>query len=105
MVEHASEIYSSYYETGEDEKRITKWFEDEQMEMDRVVEVFNVKSNKKNLGRMIVLDKQKLSHKKQLIINRALMVLTIQMFHYRKLMESKWKQKATFLMILFKINC
>ncbi|MGE7544541.1 XylR N-terminal domain-containing protein [Sporosarcina newyorkensis] len=96
VVEHASEIYSSYYETGEDEKRITKWFEDEQMEMDRVVEVFNVKSNKKNLGRMIVLDKQKLSHKKQLIINRALMVLTIQMFHYRKLMESKWKQKATF---------
>lgn len=99
VIDHLSGVYSSYFECHEEQEAYDKWitsgvYTDEHNNL--YFESFSIKSNKVGLGRMIVIGAERLSNRERLIINRSIMVLTIQMYHQRKLLESLWRKKEDF---------
>ncbi|MBE1554311.1 XylR N-terminal domain-containing protein [Sporosarcina limicola] len=99
VINHFSEVYSSYFECDKDKEDYDKWLKSRgvtNVEDYRGFESFSIKSHKIVLGRMIVIGHTKLDKREQLIINRALMVFTIQMYHQRKMTESLWKKREDF---------
>ncbi|WP_313428616.1 XylR N-terminal domain-containing protein [Siminovitchia terrae] len=60
------------------------------------ISTFPIRANNINLGRLVVIGQKKMSQKDQLIINRALSVFTIQMYHDWKIARSLWKKKENF---------
>ncbi len=99
VIDHLTEICSSYFAREEDRGAYDKWvngggFTNEQDH--QCFESFAIKSHKIVLGRMTVIGDNKLDGREQLILNRALMVFTIQMYHQRKISESVWRRREDF---------
>ncbi|AXI00238.1 hypothetical protein DV702_11185 [Sporosarcina sp. PTS2304] len=99
VIDHYDEVYSSHFQSSEDEESYKK------LKASKVVtnqqdglffESFLIKSNKVILGNLVVMGKQKLNHKEEMIIKRSLMVFTIQMYHQRKMTESLWNKREDF---------
>lgn len=99
VIDHLTEVYSSYIQHKGDKEAYDNWKNGGGIatkQNDLYFESFSIKSHKIELGRMTVIGQKKLNKRKQLIINRALMVLTIQMYHQRKITESLWKRREDF---------
>ena len=99
VINHFYEVYSSYFKCNEDQIIYDKWKLDGGIAKERdnlFFESFSIKSQKVGLGRMIVIGNQQLNKAELLIINRAKMVLTIQMFHQQKFLKSIWKKREEF---------
>ncbi|MFC5589416.1 XylR N-terminal domain-containing protein [Sporosarcina soli] len=99
VIDHLTEVYSSYFECEEDRKTYDKWIKSGVVtnRYDGLFfESFSIRSHKVSLGRLTVIGDEKLDQREQLIINRALMVFTIQMYHQRKITESLWQRREDF---------
>lgn len=99
IIDHYDEVYSSYFESVEEQMAYKKWkasgvITNQQNEL--FFESFLIKSNKVLLGNLMVIGEQKLNQREQMIIKRALLVFTIQMYHQRKLTESLWRKREDF---------
>ena len=60
------------------------------------ISTFPIRANNINLGRLVVIGKERMSHRDQLVINRALSVFTVQMYHDWKIARSLWRKKENF---------
>jgi PucR family transcriptional regulator, purine catabolism regulatory protein len=99
IINHLTEIYSSYFMCKEDEEAYDSWIKSKTFTMKQdnfYFESFSLKSRKVELGKLIVIGNKKLDRREELIINRALMVFTIQMHHQRKITESLWRKREDF---------
>ncbi|UCZ52754.1 XylR N-terminal domain-containing protein [Bacillus shivajii] len=97
VIDHLDEVYTSFFLRKEDEEVYHKWRNDKCSALDNVhIETFDIKSDHLRLGKLVVIGDQKLSQREEMIIKRALMVFTIQMFHQRKITESIWRKKEDF---------
>lgn len=99
VIERYDEIYSAHYECVVEQQAYEKLKESgviTNQQNGLYFESFLIKSNKVLLGNLIVIGKEKLDQREQLIIKRALMVITIQMYHQRKITESLWRKREDF---------
>lgn len=99
IIDHFNEIHSSSLYNEEDRVVYEKWIKSRvatTQQDNKWIETFNIKSHHLLLGRMVIIGEEKLNKREKMIIKRALMVFTIQMFHQRKISESKWKKKEDF---------
>lgn len=99
VIERYDEVYSSHFEWGEEQRAYEKWKESKVMANHQdglYFESFLIKSNEVLLGNLLIIGKKKLDQREQLIIKRALMVITIQMYHQRKITESLWHKREDF---------
>ncbi|PIC55976.1 hypothetical protein CSV80_15025 [Sporosarcina sp. P12(2017)] len=99
VIDHYNEVYSSYFEWEEERlayKKLKASGVITNQQNGLFFESFLIKSNKVLLGNLMVIGKQKLNQREQLIIKRALVVFTIQMYHQRKLTESLWNKREDF---------
>lgn len=99
VIEHFKEIYTSQFECSKEKNAYDKWINSGVItnHQDGIFfESFTIKSNKVQLGNLIVIGKSKLNQREQLIIKRALMVFTIQMYHQRKMTESLMQKREHF---------
>ncbi|MCG2990993.1 hypothetical protein KZ294_25915, partial [Escherichia coli] len=60
------------------------------------IEIFPIRAHDMPLGQMIVIGNKKLDKKERMIIQRSLMVCTVQIFHQRKLLKSIGEKKEYF---------
>ncbi|WP_240377568.1 XylR N-terminal domain-containing protein [Bacillus piscicola] len=84
---------------NEEDRSIYNLWADESLyaaEKHNVITTFPIRAKNVNLGRMVVIGHEEMSHKDQLIIKRALGVFTIQMFHQWKITRSLWRKKEEF---------
>ncbi|PIC63168.1 hypothetical protein CSV79_13215 [Sporosarcina sp. P13] len=99
VIDHYDEVYSSHFESEEEQlayKKLKASGVITNRQNGLFFESFLIKNNKVTLGNLMVIGKQKLNQREQMIINRALMVFTIQMYHQRKLTESLWSKREDF---------
>ncbi|PID01782.1 hypothetical protein CSV67_11950 [Sporosarcina sp. P2] len=99
VIDHYNEVYSSYFECEEERvayKKLKACGVIINQQNGLFFESFLIKSNKVLLGNLMVIGKQKLNQREQIIIKRALVVFTIQMYHQRKLTESLWSKREDF---------
>lgn len=99
VIEHFKEIYSSQFECAKEKEAYNKWINSGVITNKQdgfFFESFSMKSNKVELGNLTVIGKTKLNQRDQLIIKRALMVFTIQMYHQRKMTESLLQKREHF---------
>ncbi|MGE7686770.1 XylR N-terminal domain-containing protein [Peribacillus simplex] len=99
VIDHFKEVYSAHFKSTEDLLAYNKWKNSSVVTKQQeglFFESFSIKSHKIQLGRLTVIGDKKLDQREQLIINRALMVFTIQMYHKRKITESIWKKREDF---------
>lgn len=99
VIDRYEEVYSAYFKCIEEQQAYEKWKKSgviTNRQNGVCFESFCIKSNKVLLGNLIIIGKEKLDQREQLIIKRALMVITIQMFHQRKLTESLWSKREDF---------
>jgi purine catabolism regulator len=99
VIDDLNGIYSSYFEYEEEQDAYDKWIIsgfDTDEHSNLYFESFSIQSHKVGLGRMIIIGAERLSKRERLIIDRSKIVLTIQMYHQRKLLESIWRKKEDF---------
>ncbi|MBM7714103.1 putative hydrocarbon binding protein [Bacillus thermophilus] len=60
------------------------------------ISTFPIRANAVNLGRLVVIGREKMTQKDQLIISRARSIFTVQMYHDWKITRSLWKKKENF---------
>jgi PucR family transcriptional regulator, purine catabolism regulatory protein len=77
------------YNKWKNNKELSKEYEDN-------IEIFPIRAHDMTLGQMIVIANKKLDKKERMIIQRSLMVCTVQIFHQRKLLKSIWEKKEYF---------
>ncbi|PIC98281.1 XylR N-terminal domain-containing protein [Sporosarcina sp. P29] len=98
VVDHFDEVYSSHFVCDE-EQLAYKSLKESGVIINQqngvFFESFLIK-NKVVLGNLMVIGKEKLNQREQMIIKRALMVFTIQMYHQRKIAESLWSKREDF---------
>lgn len=61
-----------------------------------VMDAFVLKAGRQQLGNMVVIGDTPLSQRERMIIERAVSVFTVQMFHQRSIAQSIWKMKEDF---------
>ncbi|MFB4165347.1 XylR N-terminal domain-containing protein [Alteribacillus sp. JSM 102045] len=62
----------------------------------KMMEMYPIHAKGKNLGNMIVIGEEKNKKKEELIIQRALTICSIKIFHAFQLIQSKWQKKEEF---------
>lgn len=60
------------------------------------MDTFPLKANRKQLGNMVVIGDTPLSQQEEMIIERAVSVFTVLLFHQRSIAQSIWKMKEDF---------
>src|SRR5699024_8791029 len=60
------------------------------------IRTFPIRANNINLGRLVVISREKPTKRDELIINRALGTFTVQMHHQWKITQSLWQKKEDF---------
>ena len=68
------------------------------------IRTFPIRANNHNLGRLVIISKDRMTTRDELIIKRALGVFTIQMHHQWKITQSLWKRKENFFEELLNTN-
>lgn len=99
VINHFKEIYSSQFECKYERQAYEKWMNSGVITNHQegfFFESFSIKSHKVQLGNLIVIGKRKLNQREELIVKRALMVFTIQMYHQRKMTESLLQKREHF---------
>lgn len=98
VVDQEKEKIASYYEQTHHEENYDVWQLNNEYKRGKMIyyATFPINSHQIKLGRLVVMSEDELSNRNKLIINRALMVLKILMYHQRKLVESIWKRKEDF---------
>ncbi|MCE7792959.1 XylR N-terminal domain-containing protein [Salipaludibacillus sp. CUR1] len=98
IIDYYNKIVESVFITDEHRLIYRSWTNDFSYtaEQQNGIATFPIRANHVNLGRMVVVSRDKLTSKEQLIIKRALSVMTIQMFHQWKLTHTLWKKKENF---------
>ncbi|WP_257009940.1 XylR N-terminal domain-containing protein [Evansella halocellulosilytica] len=99
IIDHLGEVHASFFHDQEDKAVYDHWCkksEESPWTDEKHVQSFHITGHQLKLGRLIVIGNHSLSQREEMIVKRALMVCTIQMFHQRKLTESIWKKKEDF---------
>jgi PucR family transcriptional regulator, purine catabolism regulatory protein len=95
VIDYINETLERSFICQEDEATYRDWKKDNELTggTEKHIQTFPIKAHKAILGRMVVISEGPMNKKEQMIIKRALMVCTVQMFHQRKLMNSVWQKK------------
>jgi purine catabolism regulator len=98
VIDYFNEKIESSFLSDEDLAAYERWKKDENQpdEQQRNIETFPIQAHSVNLGRMVIISRSKLDKKEQMIIQRSVMVCTVQMFHQQKLTHSIWQKKEDF---------
>lgn len=101
VIDYLNDIYTSYYHHKSDELSYLDWKNNSETitatTNDVIFNSFPLQSHQTDLARVVVIGKEKLSQRESLIIQRALVVLTIKLYHQSKITESLWQRKEEFL--------
>ncbi|MGY4689461.1 XylR N-terminal domain-containing protein [Salibacterium sp. K-3] len=98
VVDYYNQVIESAFLNKDDKSVYENWsgnymYSEEQ---NNEITTFPIQANNVNLARMVIIGHEKLTHKDQLIIKRALSVFTMQLFHQWKITKSLWKKKEQF---------
>ncbi|MFT4413688.1 XylR N-terminal domain-containing protein [Fredinandcohnia humi] len=96
VIDHLNKIHSATFTSDFDELAYQKWITLGKTTNGLQFETFDIKGDKRILGRLVLMGEQPTNTKEKMIIERVLMVCTIQMFHQWKLIQSRWRKKEDF---------
>ncbi|WP_017728834.1 XylR N-terminal domain-containing protein [Halalkalibacterium ligniniphilum] len=91
-----NQAFESKFLTEEDYDRYQKWMRKENVQSNDFIHIFKIMANKDCLGKMIVLGTEPITKEDRMIIERALSVLSIQMYTQRMIAQSLWQKKVDF---------
>lgn len=98
VIDYYNKVIESAFITKEDRVSYQNWADKfiytEEQQKD--IRVFPIRANNVNLGRLVVISEKKITNRDELIINRALGIFTVQMYHQWKITQSLWKKKENF---------
>ncbi|SFI78560.1 XylR N-terminal domain-containing protein [Thermoflavimicrobium dichotomicum] len=91
------EILEACFKDDTHEKYYKKWKLSKSIRRDVNLDTFELMANGFLLGKMVVIGNDKLEKHQHMIIERAINVCIIQLFHQRAIAQSIWKKKEDFL--------
>lgn len=91
------EILEACFKADTHENDYKMWKLSKSLHQNVKLDTFELKANGILLGKMLVIGSEYLSKQQQMIIERAINVCIIQMFHQRAIAQSIWKMKEDFL--------
>ncbi|MEI3611175.1 XylR N-terminal domain-containing protein [Pseudogracilibacillus sp. SO30301A] len=98
VIDYYNNIIESAFVKEADKQSYTNWTDKfvYKEEKKNEIRTFPIRTNNVNLGRLVVISKEKMTNRDELIINRALSIFTVQMYHQWKITQSLWKKKENF---------
>src|SRR5690625_964052 len=98
VIDYYNKVIESAFISGQDEVYYCNWTDNfiYQEEKQNDIRTYPIRANNINLGRLVVISKEKIPKRDELVINRALSIFTVQMYHEWKITQSLWKKKENF---------
>ncbi len=98
LIDYFHDKVEGFFIKNSDQLLYNKWKKNKELskEYEDNIEIFPIRAHDMTLGQMIVIGNKKPDKKERMIIQRSLMVCTVQIFHQRKLLKSIWEKKEYF---------
>src|SRR5690625_2976579 len=98
VIDYYNKGIESAFISGQEEVNYCNWTDNfiYQEEKQNDIRTYPIRANNINLGRLVVISKEKIPKRDELVINRALSIFTVQMYHEWKITQSLWKKKENF---------
>lgn len=98
VIDYYNKIIESAFINEYDQKSYRNWTDRfiYNEEKQNNIRTFPIRANNINLGRLVVISREKPTKRDELIINRALGTFTVQMHHQWKITQSLWQKKEDF---------
>ena len=98
VIDYYNNIIESAFVKGHDQISYQNWTDKfiYKEEKQNNIRTYPIRANNINLGRLVVISREKATKRDELIINRALGIFTVQMYHQWKITQSLWQKKEDF---------
>lgn len=95
VIDYYNKEIESAFINEQDKKSYRNWAKNFSYKEEKKndIRTYPIRTNNVNLGRLVIISKERIANRDELIINRALSVFTVQMYHQWKITQSLWKKK------------
>lgn len=98
VIDYYNKVIESAFVYEHDKESYQNWSDNfiYKEEKQNDIRTFPIRTNNINLGRLVIISKETITNRDELIIKRALGIFTVQMYHQWKITQSLWQKKEYF---------